>query len=99
MLAHRSWMPARVPLGRDSSQSYAIPWYVPWMTAAEMPWRLTEITCVAFQYYNMSGTYRPGWTTEVQAAAGRYLLTELPGAADTGRAHSNSRLLPELPGF
>jgi len=40
---------------------------------------LDEIS--AFQYHNMSGAYRPGWTPEVQAAAGRYLLTELPAAA------------------
>lgn len=40
---------------------------------------LDEIS--AFQYYNMSGAHRPGWTPAVQAAAGRYLLTVLPGAA------------------
>jgi len=29
----------------------------------------------------MSGASRPSWTPAVQAAAGRYLLTGLPGAA------------------
>jgi hypothetical protein len=36
----------------------------------------------AFQYHNQSGAYRPGWTPAVQAAAGQYLLTELPKAAE-----------------
>jgi len=40
---------------------------------------LDEIS--AFQYYNQSGSHRPGWTPAVQAAAGQYLLTELPKAA------------------
>jgi hypothetical protein len=40
---------------------------------------LDEIS--AFQYDNMNGTPEPGWTPQVQAAAGRYLLTELPKAA------------------
>ena len=39
---------------------------------------LNEIS--AFQYYNMKGHYT-GWNPKVQAAAGRYLLTELPQAA------------------
>jgi len=40
---------------------------------------LDEIS--AFQYYNQSGAYRPGWTPSVQADAGHYLLTGLPKAA------------------
>jgi hypothetical protein len=40
---------------------------------------LDEIS--AFQYTSMNGTPEPGWTPQVQAAAGHYLLTELPKAA------------------
>ncbi len=40
---------------------------------------LNEIS--AFQYHNMNGTPKPGWTPQVQAAAGHYLLTGLPKAA------------------
>jgi hypothetical protein len=41
---------------------------------------LDEIS--AFQYHSLSGTSEPTWTPAVQAAAGRYLLTQLPQAAD-----------------
>lgn len=40
---------------------------------------LDEIS--AFQYYSQSGRHQPTWTPEVQAAAGQYLLTQLPNAA------------------
>jgi hypothetical protein len=40
---------------------------------------LDEIS--AFQYHSMNGTPEPKWTPQVQAAAGHYLLTELPKAA------------------
>jgi hypothetical protein len=40
---------------------------------------LDEIS--AFQYYSQSGKSQPAWTPEVQAAAGQYLLTQLPKAA------------------
>jgi hypothetical protein len=41
---------------------------------------LDEIS--AFQYHSMNGTNEPSWTPAVQSAAGRYLLTQLPQAAD-----------------
>jgi hypothetical protein len=40
---------------------------------------LDEIS--AFQYTSMNGIPEPGWTPRVQAAAGHYLLMELPKAA------------------
>jgi hypothetical protein len=41
---------------------------------------LDEIS--AFQGYSQDGIYQPTWTPAVQAAAGQYLLTQLPQAAD-----------------
>lgn len=44
---------------------------------------LDEIS--AFQYYSQAGTHEPAWTPAVQAAAGQYLLTQLPQAAGGSR--------------
>jgi hypothetical protein len=50
---------------------------------------LDEIS--AFQYHNMSGASRPSWTPQVQAAAGRYLLTGLPKAASGAKEPTVTR--------
>jgi hypothetical protein len=50
---------------------------------------LDEIS--AFQYHSLGGTYEPTWTPAVQAAAGWYLLTQLPRAADSPREPTVTR--------